>query len=92
MLPNAKDISFRIARSKASDVVWEGYPMQICSGLKDRGYLARPSGTDSPGLAGTELQRIAVRDVCGCKSVEEGLRGGADGLGEFADGDDVPDD
>lgn len=66
--------------------------MQICSGLKDRGYLARPSGTDSPGLAGTELQRIAVRDGCGCKSVEEGLRGGADGLGEFADGDDVPDD
>ena len=68
------DISFRIARSKASDVAGEGSPVQICSGLKDGGYLARPSGTDPSELAGTELQRIAVRDGCGCKSVEESLQ------------------
>jgi len=68
------DISFRIARSKASDVAEEGSPVQICSGLKDRGYLARPSGLDPSGLAGTELQWIAVRDGCGCKSVEESYK------------------
>lgn len=69
------DISFRIARSKASDVAGEGSPMQICSGLKDRGCPARPSGTDPSGLAGTELQRIAAGAGCWRKSVEEGLRG-----------------
>ena len=59
---------------KAFDVAEEGYPVQICSGLKDRGCLARSSGLDPSGLAGTELQRIAVRDGCGCKSVEESLQ------------------
>lgn len=59
---------------KAFDVAEEGYPVQICSGLKDRGCLARSSGTDPSGLARTELQRIAVRDGCGCKSVEESLQ------------------
>ena len=68
------DISFRIARSKASDVAGEGSPVQICSGLKDRGCPARPSGQDPTGLEGTELQRIADSDGCGCKSVEESLQ------------------
>ena len=67
--PEVMDISFRIARSKASDVAGEGSPVQICSGLKDGGYLARPSGTDPSGLAGTELQRIAAGAGCVCKSV-----------------------
>ena len=108
------DISFRIARSKASDVAGEGSPpqtvlkvsarveksvphyrgdnefsilaggtftfktvspVQICSGLKDRGCPARPSGLNPPGLVGTELQRIAAGAGCWRKSVEEGLRG-----------------
>ena len=60
---------------KAFDVAEEGYPVQICSGLKDRGCLARPSGLNPPGLVGTELQRIAAGAGCWRKSVEEGLRG-----------------
>ena len=58
----------------AADCCWSRVRVQICSGLKDRGCLARPSGLYPPGLAGTELQRIAVRDGCGCKSVEESLQ------------------
>ena len=55
-------------------MVGEGSPVQICSGLKDRGCLARPLGLNPPGLVGTELQRMAVRDGCGCKSVEESYK------------------
>ena len=59
----------------AADCCWSRVRVQICSRLKDRGCLARPSGTDPSGLAGTELQRIAAGAGCWRKSVEEGLRG-----------------
>lgn len=40
LVQNCKVKGFRCSRGRV--------PVQICSGLKDRGCLARPSGTDSP--------------------------------------------
>ena len=57
----------------AADCCWSWVRVQICSRLKDRGCPTRPSGTGSPGLAGTELQWIAAGAGCVCKSVP-GLR------------------